>query len=103
MRAPTWAERETHLSAACEAAARLHNGLAVTPPMDPAVRPNFYDRPYRVLDSGRFVQALRDQIHDDQIRALPLTGAVDQFVDSTTAIGDHALLRAAVAAQFAPG
>jgi hypothetical protein len=103
IRAPTWAERETHLSAAYEAAARLHNALAVTPPLDPAVRPTFYDRPYRVLDSGRFVQALRGQIHDDQVRALPLTGAVDQFVDSTTAIGDQALLRAAVGAQIAPG
>ena len=29
-----------------------------------------------------------------------MTGAVDQFVDSTTAIGDQALLRAAVAAQI---
>jgi hypothetical protein len=98
--ASTWAERESHLTSAYEAAARLHNKLAVTPPLDPVVRPTFYDRPYRVLDSGRFVQALRDQIQDAGVRALSLTGAVDQFVDSTTAIGDQALLRAAVAAQI---
>jgi hypothetical protein len=100
VRASTWAERENHLAASGEAVARLHNTLAITPPLDPASRPTFYDRPYRVLDSGRFVQALRAQIEDDDIRALPLTGAVDQFVDSTTAIGDHPLLRAAVAAQI---
>jgi hypothetical protein len=99
LRASTWTEREDHLSASCEAVARLHNTLAVTPPLDPAVRPTYYDRPYRVLDSGRFAQALRAQIRDDEVRALPLTGAVDQFVDSTTAIGDQSLLRAAVAAQ----
>jgi hypothetical protein len=101
MCAATWAARERNLSAAFEATARLHNKLGVTPLVDPAVRPTFYDRPYRVLGSGRFVRALRDQIRDDGVRALPLTGAVDQFVDSTTAIADPALLRAAVAAQIA--
>ena len=100
LRASTWAERESHLSASCEAVARLHNTLAVTPPLDPAVRPTFYDRPYRVLDAGRFADALRAQIRDEEVRALPMTGAVDQFVDNTTAIGDQALLRAAVAAQI---
>ena len=100
LRASTWAERESHLSAAYEAVARLHNALAVTPPLDPAVRPTYYDRPYRVLDSGRFGRALRAQIRDEEVQALPMTGAVDQFVDSTTAIGDQALLRAAVAAQI---
>jgi hypothetical protein len=98
--ASTWAEREDRLSASCEAVARLHNTLAVTPPLDPAVRPTFYERPYRVLDSGRFADALRAQIRHDEVRALPLTGTVDQFVDSTTAIGDQSLLRAAVATQI---
>lgn len=103
VRASTWPEREDHLSAAYEAAARLHNNLAVTPPLDPAVRPRFYDRPYRVLESGRFVAALRDQIHDDQVRALPLTGAVDEFIDSTDGIGDLGLLRAAVTVRIGAG
>ena len=100
LRASTWAERESHLSASCEAVARLHNTLAVTSPLDPAVRPTFYDRPYRVLDAGRFADALRAQIRDEEVRALPMTGAVDQFVDNTTAIGDQALLRGAVTAQI---
>jgi Domain of unknown function (DUF4037) len=98
--ASMWAEREDRLSASREAVARLHNTLAVTPPLDPAVRPTFYERPYRVLDSARFAEALSAQIRDDEVRALPLTGTVDQFVDSTTAIGDQSLLRAAVATQI---
>jgi hypothetical protein len=70
----------------------------VTPALDPAVRPTFYDRPYRVLDADRFVQALREQIRDERIASLPLTGAVDQFVDNTDATRGHALRRAAVEA-----
>jgi len=98
--APSWADRERYLCAAYESAARLHNSLSVTPPLDPAVRPTFYDRPYRVLDAGRFVRALREQIRDERVRSLPLTGAVDQFVDSTDATGSRALRRAAVEAQI---
>ena len=97
--APDWSERERLLSAAYEVVARLHNTLALTPPLDPAVRPTFYDRPYRVIDAGRFVAALRGQVRDEQVRALPLAGAADQFIDSTDAIADQALVRAAVAAQ----
>ena len=83
------------------AAGRLHNAIEVTPPLDPAVRPTYYDRPYRVVEAGRFVRALREQISDERIRALPLIGAVDQFVDSTDAIGNRAVLRSAVAAELA--
>ena len=101
MTAATWPERERNLSAAYEAAGRLHNAIAVTPPLDPAVRPTYYDRPYRVMEAGRFVRALRQQISDERVRALPLIGAVDQFVDNTGAIGNRAMLRAAVAAELA--
>jgi hypothetical protein len=96
--AADWPDRERYLCEAYESAARLHNSLAVTPPLDPAVRPTFYDRPYRVLEAGRFVRALREQIRDESIGELSLTGAVDQFVDSTDAIGSRALRRAAIEA-----
>jgi hypothetical protein len=89
------------MSAAYEAAGRLHNAIGVTPPVDPAVRPTYYDRPYRVPEAGRFVRALREQISADRVRELPLSGAVDQVIDSTDAIGDSALRRAAVTAQSA--
>jgi hypothetical protein len=100
MTAATWPEREHNLSAAYEAAGRLHNAIAVSPPVDPAVRPTYYDRPYRVIEAGRFVRALREQISDERVRALPLIGAVDQFIDKTDAIGNAAVLRSAVAAAL---
>jgi hypothetical protein len=48
------------------------------------------------VEAGRFVRALRDQISAEEVRELPLSGAVDQFIDNTDAIGDPALRRAAV-------
>jgi len=42
--------------------------------------------------------ALRESITDEAIRRLPPAGAVDEFVDNTDAIGDRALLRAAISA-----
>ncbi len=100
MSATAWRARERSLCLAVEGVARLHNELGVTDPVDPAVQPTYYERPYRVLDSGRFVRALRGAIADEQIRALPPIGAVDQFVDSTDALGNPALLRAMVTAEL---
>ena len=99
MSAPSWPDRERYICEAYESAARLHNSLAVTPSLDPAVRPTFYERPYRVLDADRFVRALRAEIRDERVRSLSLTGAVDQFVDSTDATGSRALQRGAIAAE----
>lgn len=100
--AVSWAERERSLCAAYVAAAQMHNELGITEPVDVATR-GYYDRPYQVLDAGRLVEVLRSAITDPEIRRLPLIGAVDQFVDSTDAIGDLALLRAAVAAGLSHG
>ncbi len=100
MSATAWPDRERGLCVALEAAARRHNDLGLTQPVDPTVRPSYYERPFRVLDSGRFVRALRDAIADKQVRALPPTGAIDQFVDNTDALGDPNLLRATVAAEL---
>jgi hypothetical protein len=103
MAARNWPDRQRGLSAAYEAAARLHNALSITAPLDPAVRPAYYDRPYEVPGAGRFARALRDQVADERVRALPLTGAVDQFIDSTDAAGSQPVVRAAVAAAIEPG
>lgn len=74
-----WPARENHLVAAYRTVAEMHNGLGLTEPVDPDVR-LFHDRPFRVLDADRFVRALRTD------PSLPLTGAVDQFVDNTDAL-----------------
>jgi hypothetical protein len=98
--ATTWPDRERVLSAAFESLARTHNELGLTEPIDVGVRP-FYTRPYQVIDAGRFVAALRNSIADDQIRGLPLAGAVDQFIDSTDAADDLSLRLAAAQALIA--
>lgn len=76
------AAREAHLCRAYETIAETHNELGLTEPLDPTTR-FFYDRPYGVLDAGRFASALVAQIQDPMVRALPPVGCVDQFVDST--------------------
>jgi len=96
--APDWHAREQDLCGAYEAAATLHNELALTDPVDPRPRP-FHDRPFQVLDAARLATALRDRIADPAIRRLPATGAADQFVDSTPALGDIHLLRTTLATR----
>ncbi|AGL20348.1 DUF4037 domain-containing protein [Actinoplanes sp. N902-109] len=51
-------ERQAALCTAYEAAARLQNATGLAEPVDPVCRP-FFDRPFRVLDAGRFAAALR--------------------------------------------
>jgi hypothetical protein len=97
--AADWQTRERHLGHAYEIAAALHNRLGLTGHVDPQTRP-YYERPYQVIDAGRFAAALCEAITDPQIQRLPGAGAVDQFIDSTDALGDLQLLRAAVTAAI---
>ncbi len=99
MTARSWPERERNLCTAYEAVASLHNGLGLTASVDATVR-QFHDRPFQVIGAERFVAALRDSITSEEIRGWPLTGAVDQFIDSTDALVDPRLPRAAIAAQL---
>ncbi|HEX9034952.1 MAG TPA: DUF4037 domain-containing protein [Streptosporangiaceae bacterium] len=99
--ATAWPGRERHLCAAYETMARRHNELALTEPVDVSTRP-YYDRPYLVIDAGRFVAPLRDSIRGDEIRRLPLTGAIDQFVDSTDALSQPSLTRTTISFIHSP-
>lgn len=83
-----WQERERHLSPAYEFVATLHNDLGLTEPVDPKPR-NFHDRPFLVLDSHRFTDALVATISDPAISSLPPVGAIDQYVDSTDVTSHH--------------
>jgi hypothetical protein len=94
-----WEAREQRLCAAYEAAAALHNRLGFTAPLETGVR-RFHDRPYLVIDAGRFAAALRAAVTDPRLRLLPLTGAVDQFTDSTDAAGDLNLTRSLVSSAI---
>jgi uncharacterized protein DUF4037 len=90
--AADFATREQALVEAVELAARRHNALGLTEPVDPTVR-LFHDRPFRVLASGRFVDACLAEVSDPWLRALPLIGAIDQIVDSTDVLSNPALCR----------
>jgi hypothetical protein len=77
--------REDALVEAVEELARMHNALDVTEPLEPRVR-GFHDRPYRVIGGERFDAALRSEIENAEVRALPsLLGAVDQLIDCSSA------------------
>ena len=97
--AGSWPAREPHLREAYETVAALHNQSGLTPPLNTGTRP-FYDRPYQVIEAGRFTAALREAITDPQVRRLPATGAIDQFIDSTDAAGDLRFLRACAMAAW---
>lgn len=79
---PTFPEREDMLVEAFTAVARHHNESAIACRVEPDVS-LFHNRPYRVLGSGRFVEACLEQVNDPWLRNLPQMGAIDQFVDST--------------------
>jgi len=97
--AGSWPAREQHLREAYQTVAARHNQLGLTPPLDTRTR-GFYDRPYQVIDAARFAAALREAITDPQIRQLPPTGAIDQFVDNTDAAVHLRFLRACAAAAW---
>ena len=97
--APGWPAREQHLCRAYAAAAAMHNELGVTAPLDPRTR-RFFDRPYQVLGADRFRKALLAAITDTGIRELPAIGAVDEFVDSTDALGMTGFLRTTITAAI---
>jgi hypothetical protein len=79
--------REAALVDAVRAVAAQHNALGITAPVDETIS-LFHGRPFRVLGSGRFVEACLAQLADPWLRSLPLIGAVDQFVDSTDVLSD---------------
>jgi len=84
--ANTWEERQTHLSAAYETAARIHNALGITPHLNAQVS-QFHQRPFLVIHASRFVEAIRAEIVNEEVLDLPANvGSVDQFIDSTDAL-----------------
>jgi len=74
--------REAALVETVTKLAARHNALGITVQVDESGG-LFHERPFRVLSSGRFVDACLERMSDPWLRSLPLTGAIDQFVDST--------------------
>jgi hypothetical protein len=91
--------REHHLSDAYQTTAALHNELGITKSLDTSTS-HYYDRPYQVLHADRFADALTRHIRDPQIRRLPKIGSVDQYIDSTDALGNYEFLRGVTATEL---
>jgi hypothetical protein len=90
------------LCGAYEDTARRQNDLGLSAPVDATRRP-YFDRPYPVIDAGRFAAALRAAVTDPAVAALPPVGGVDQYVDSADVLGSPALRRAVTAAVLDAG
>ncbi len=89
LRASDWHAREAHLSEAYREAARMHNALGITAPLHTEVS-RFHNRPYLVIHSGQFVEAIRDAIQDEAVKRLPLyIGGVDQISDNTDVLSER--------------
>jgi hypothetical protein len=83
LRATSWTERERHLSAAYEAAARRHNALGITRLMPEEVS-DYHGRGYMVIHADRFAAAIMENIRDESILKLKHhVGSVNQLADST--------------------
>lgn len=93
LRATDWRAAERALTRAYRVVARAHNALDVTAPVDPEPR-SFHDRPIRVLDADRLVDALRAAISDPAVLAVDhLAGAVDAVSDNTDVVTRRRLWR----------
>ena len=66
-----------------------------------ATRRPYFDRPYPVIDAGRFAAALHAAVTDPAVAALPPVGGIDQYVDSSDVLTSAALRRAVAAAVLA--
>ncbi|WP_055483450.1 DUF4037 domain-containing protein [Sphaerimonospora mesophila] len=87
--------RERHLCDAYEIVAHLQNDTGLAEPVNPARRP-YHDRPFQVLHAERFARALAQTITHPELRALPLTGSVDQWADNTDFLGRQRPVRAVI-------
>ena len=83
--ATSWREREAPLTFAYEQLAMRFNELGVAHEVDPTAR-DFYSRPFKVLQAGRFVDAVDESITSPEIRTLinraGWIGGIDQITDN---------------------
>ncbi|ACU74039.1 conserved hypothetical protein [Catenulispora acidiphila DSM 44928] len=97
--ATDWKARERALVQVYERVAALHNSLELTDRLDPSAR-LYFERPFQVIGAHRFAEALMQCVDDQDIRALPTIGAIDQFADSTDFLGRAEFTRGAITAAM---
>lgn len=85
-----WQSRERHLGKAYVFFGEAYNKLGITPPVEPALS-KFHGRPFLVLHSGQFADALLGEIMDPEVQKLPpFLGSIDQFIDNTDLLENNA-------------
>ena len=99
--ASSWEGRQKYLSDAYEFAAEMHNALYITNPLPTSVSP-FHKRPFLVIHAEHFAEAIREEIKDEDVLALPKhLGGIDQFVNSTDAMNYNKRIKI-VFSEFKP-
>jgi hypothetical protein len=81
LRERNWLKRQTLLAEAYQELGRMHNDLAITPPV-PIKMDNFHGRGYPVIRVEEFIGALEHSIRNKRLKNMkyPL-GSIDQFID----------------------
>jgi CBS domain-containing protein len=87
--ATEWTERGDALAMAYLELARTQGKLGIAP-FDPIVGP-YYERPFTTINTDDAVSAALEKIEDEQIKALPVIGSIDQVSDLTPVLENPVL------------
>ena len=86
--ANNWQTREAALNDAYLYVAKWQNELQLTEPL-PVEVGFFHERPYRIIHSDQYADAVTNQIQDPAVRALPHgLGNLDQLCDNTDVLSN---------------
>jgi len=100
--AETWKPRDAALAEAYLAVGRLHQSRGLPGEFEPRVGP-FFERPFTVINAEEIWAAIRAEIDEEVLRALPIIGSLDQVSDSTPVTEAPERARAAMAALLDDG
>ena len=97
--APDWQAREEALAGAALALAKAHLVRGLPGDFRPQIGA-YFTRPFRVINADDIASAIRGEISDPALRALPLIGSLDQVTDATPLVEMPARAGAAMRALF---
>ena len=93
LNAEEWQEREKWLSHAYLHLANKHNQLKITPQIPAEILP-FHDRPFQIIDGGKYTEAIMAEIQNDFISQIqPPIGSVNQITNTVDLLESNALLK----------
>jgi len=88
-----WQARQEPLCAAYVILGEMQNTLGIAEHVEPIIT-DYFNRPYKVIFAGRFAEALKAAIRDEEVKALPSDlGGADQLVDSTDVTSNAAVMQ----------